>query len=48
MQKTEFIKLIEHQAWADNRVANALLALPSVHEKSKKLFDHIWLRNIPG
>ncbi len=52
MQKSEFITLIEHQAWADKRVANALLALPSVHEKSKKLFDHIlaaqhtWLSRI--
>jgi uncharacterized damage-inducible protein DinB len=41
MENKEFITLIDHQAWADRRVADAIAVLPQMHDKSKKLFDHI-------
>lgn len=41
MENKEFITLIDHQAWADRRLSDAISVLPQFHEKSKKLFDHI-------
>jgi uncharacterized damage-inducible protein DinB len=41
MSLKEFHLLIEHDAWANERIAAALLSLAELPEKPKKFFDHI-------
>lgn len=41
MQDNQLLTMVDHQAWADDRLCNALIGLNGIHEKSKKLFDHI-------
>lgn len=41
MQDNILLTMIDHQAWADDRLSRALGAPDHYHEKSKKLFDHI-------